>query len=70
MGIKTVALKQYGRLTRTVFEHWGVKITEDFGNIVFNMIDAKLLGKRDSDSIEDFKNVYDFKAVFEDDYSY
>ncbi|MBU0633537.1 MAG: hypothetical protein KKB82_05100 [Candidatus Omnitrophica bacterium] len=69
-GIKDYAIKLYGRMARSVFEHWGVSCTEDFGNIVFNMVESKLLGKTDTDKIEDFKQVYDFKTVFEDDYCY
>ncbi|MFH2138566.1 MAG: Minf_1886 family protein [Candidatus Omnitrophota bacterium] len=69
-GIKQFAIKEYGRLSRTVFEHWGISTTEDFGNIVFNLIEERLLGKTDNDSIDDFKGIYDFKEVFEDKYPY
>ena len=69
-GIREYGLEQFGPLTRTVFEYWGVKETEDFGNIVFNLVGANLLGKTDGDSIENFKNGYDFKAVFDKDYRY
>ena len=51
-------------MVRTVFKHWGVNSTEDFGQIVFMLVDAKLLGKTEEDSIEDFKNSYDFKEIF------
>ena len=63
-GIKEYAKAQFGPMTRTVFEHWGVKSTEDFGHIVFSLVDAKLLGKTEQDSITDFKDGYDFKEVF------
>jgi len=63
-GIKHYAREQFGPMALTVFEHWGVNFTEDFGYIVFNLIDAKLLTKTEQDSIEDFKNVYDLKKVF------
>ena len=63
-GIKEYGLKQYGRMTRTVFEHWGIMKTGDFGEIVFNMVNAGLLKKTDEDSIDDFKNVYDFEETF------
>ncbi|MCP4649451.1 MAG: hypothetical protein GY853_05130 [PVC group bacterium] len=69
-GIRQIAIKEYGRMARTVFEHWGVKNSEDFGNIVFNLVEEELLGKTDADSINDFKNSYDFKTVFEDDYDF
>ena len=69
-GIKALGIEQFGRMARTVFEHWGVRQTEDFGNIVFNMVDAGVLGKTPADSIEDFKDIFDFKKEFEDEYTY
>ncbi|MFH1061356.1 MAG: Minf_1886 family protein [Candidatus Omnitrophota bacterium] len=69
-GIRDYALSEYGRMAKTVLEHWGIKQTEDFGNIVFNMVDAGVLGKTKDDRIEDFKNIFDFKIVFEDEYIY
>jgi uncharacterized repeat protein (TIGR04138 family) len=32
--------------------------------MVFNLIGAGVFGKTEQDSIEDFKNVYDFKEAF------
>ena len=63
-GLKECAREQFGPMARTVLEHWGITSTEDFGHIVFNMVDAGILGKTDSDSIDDFKNGYNFKEVF------
>jgi uncharacterized repeat protein (TIGR04138 family) len=48
----------------TVFESWGIRCCEDIGNMVFNLIGAGIFGKTEEDSIEDFKNVYDFEDVF------
>lgn len=67
-GIREYGMKLYGPMTKTVFEHWGVKTTEDFGEIVFNMIEVGLLYKRPEDTKEEFKSVYDFKVAFEDPY--
>lgn len=63
-GIREFAIEQYGPMAQTVFKHWGINKTQDFGNIVFNMVDKKLLSKTDEDAIEDFKDVYDFQRVF------
>ena len=63
-GIREYALKTYGPMTRTVLEYWGIRKTGDFGNIVFNMIAAKLFSKTEDDSIDDFKDVYEFDAAF------
>ena len=64
-GIKEFGLAQFGPMAITVFEHWGVKTTQDFGEIVFNMVENGLLKKTEDDSIRDFKNVYNFKKVFD-----
>lgn len=63
-GLRLYAINQFGPLARAVLENWGISSTEDFGNIVFNLIEEKLLSKTDEDSIEDFKGVYDFKEAF------
>ncbi len=64
-GIKNYGLKQYGPMLKTVLEYWGVRNTEAFGDIVFNMIDEGVLGKENDDSPEDFKNIYDFDSAFD-----
>lgn len=63
-GLRDFSIEQFGPMSKTVLAHWGIKKTQDFGNIVFNMIDKKLLSKTEEDSIVDFKEVYDFEAVF------
>jgi uncharacterized repeat protein (TIGR04138 family) len=67
-GIKEYAIEQFGLLTRTVFEQWGIHSTEDFGKIVFNLVNRGLLKKTEEDSLEDFKGVYSFKETFKAEY--
>ena len=64
-GISEFGLSRFGPLTRTVFEHWGVYKTEDFGNVVFNLVSAKQLGRTENDRLEDFIDVYDFASEFD-----
>jgi len=63
-GIRDYALNQYGPMTQMVLAEWGVCRCEDIGEIVFNMVDAGLLGKTEQDSREDFKRGYDFDEAF------
>ncbi len=63
-GVRQYALKEFGPLVMTVFDNWGIHSCEDIGNMVFNLIGAGVFGKTEEDSIEDFKNVYDFGEVF------
>ena len=63
-GIREFALQQYGPMVKMVLDHWGITQTSDFGNIVFNMIEKRLLAKTEKDSCRDFENVYDFQEAF------
>jgi uncharacterized repeat protein (TIGR04138 family) len=63
-GIRQFALQQFGPMTATVFEDWGVKSCRDFGETVFNMVEIGLLAKTDQDTRDDFQNGYDFTEVF------
>jgi len=63
-GIKDLALKRYGPMAQAVLNSWGVRTTDDFGAIVFNLVDAELLSKTEEDHVEDFHAVYDFNDVF------
>ncbi|MEM9065275.1 MAG: Minf_1886 family protein [Planctomycetota bacterium] len=64
-GLRDLAQKRYGLLARTVLERWGIHRTEDFGKIVFAMVDLGLMRKTDEDSFEDFVEVFDFDEGFE-----
>ncbi len=63
-GVRRYALKEFGPMVTTVLDSWGVRSCEDIGNMVFNLIGAGVFGKTEEDSIEDFKNVYDFEEAF------
>ena len=65
LGLRDYALVKYGMLARTVLGRWGIQRTDDFGRIVFAMIDAGFMRKSDSDCFEDFQGVYDFEESFE-----
>jgi uncharacterized repeat protein (TIGR04138 family) len=67
-GLREMALAQWGRLARTVLRRWNITSTVDFGRIVFALVDAGLMQKTDDDSLEDFRNVYDFRSAFEAEY--
>jgi uncharacterized repeat protein (TIGR04138 family) len=63
-GVRQYALREFGPMVVTVFSSWGIHATEDIGHMVFNLISAGIFGKTEEDSIEDFKNVYDFDEAF------
>jgi hypothetical protein len=55
---------RHGPMAFTVFAEWGIHATLDFGEIVFNLVEAGRLGKTENDSREDFKNGYGFEEAF------
>lgn len=63
-GIREYALLQFGPMALTVLEEWGVRRCEDFGEIVFNLVEQGLLSKTEKDSRADFQDGYDFDAAF------
>ena len=65
IGLRDYAIKQYGMLAQTVLERWHVQRTDDFGRIVFALVEAGLMSKTDEDSLEDFKGVFDFSEAFQ-----
>lgn len=64
-GMRLYAVEQFGPMAKDVLKHWGITRTGDFGNIVFNLIEVKLLAKTEKDSIDDFRDVYDFDSAFD-----
>ena len=63
-GIRDYALLQYGPMAMTLLAEWGVRSCEDFGEMVFNMVECSLLAKTDRDTREDFKDAYNFAQAF------
>ncbi len=68
--VKDNALEYFGPTALLVLEHWGIYETMDIGHIVYNLIDVELMGQKESDKIEDFYNVYDFKEEFKEKYQF
>ncbi len=64
-GIRLYATEHFGFLGRTVLREWGVNATGDFGEIVFNLVEAGLLSRTPKDTREDFVGIYDFDEAFE-----
>jgi uncharacterized repeat protein (TIGR04138 family) len=58
-GARDLALREFGLMARTVFRLWGINRTADFGEIVFNLINANLMSKTDQDDRGDFEDVFD-----------
>ena len=67
-GLRELALKKWGRLSKLVLNSWNVRSTHDLGEIVYTLIENKWMSAQPTDSIEDFNDAYNFQAVFKDQY--
>lgn len=66
-ALRRLARDRWGCLARKVLESWGVRSTGDIGEIVFLMVDDEKLEwkRRDTDTKDDFRDVYDFRETFD-----
>ena len=65
---RDMALDSWGPMAYTVLSDWGVTCCEDVGEIVFNLYDAKRIGKTSDDSRADFIGGFNFKEEFLEPY--
>ena len=63
-GFRRLAINQFGPMVPTVLNEWGIRCTDDIGDMVFNLIEIGAFGKNDDDSKQDFVAVYDFDDAF------
>ena len=64
-GLREYALEQFGPLARLVLERWNIYRTEDFGEIVFSLVEHRLLNKQEADRKSDFRNGFNFREAFD-----
>ena len=67
-GICELALERFGFLARLVLQHWGVTRTDDFGEMVFALVEVGLLGKSPRDTMADFHDVFDLRQALDEQY--
>lgn len=63
-GFRDFCLKEYGPMSATLLFDYGVQESVDVGKIVFQLIEEGVFGKQDSDTLEDFRGIYDFPETF------
>jgi uncharacterized repeat protein (TIGR04138 family) len=64
VAIRRLARERYGALARDVLASWGIRRTEDFGEIVFRMVEEGFLSKTEDDRPEDFRDVFSLDEAF------
>jgi uncharacterized repeat protein (TIGR04138 family) len=64
-GFRDHAIETFGYLARAVLREWGIRTTDDVGELVFHLIEEDLLQKTADDRREDFHAVYAFDEAFD-----
>ncbi len=67
-GLVEYARRSFGPLAGQVWRTWGLTETLDWGRIVFLLVEAEMLSRQDSDTIEDFQSELDFEQEFVEGY--
>ena len=57
-GMRQNALETYGPMAKLLLNEWGIHSTEDFGEIVFNLVENNLLAKTENDTREDLSLIH------------
>jgi uncharacterized repeat protein (TIGR04138 family) len=58
-GTCELAISEFGMMAPVVFKQWGLKTTDDVGEIVFKLIKVQLQSKSDRDDPNDFHDLFD-----------
>lgn len=66
-GLRDYAVEEYGLMARSVLRRWRIVTCEDFGRIVFAMVESGMMQKTDDDTIADFQGVFNFAEAFAND---
>ncbi|MCD6364972.1 MAG: hypothetical protein J7M14_03770 [Planctomycetes bacterium] len=66
LALRDLAIERWGMLAKAVLARWNINATIDFGNMVYLLIRHDFMHKTEEDSIEDFRDVYDFDDAFGD----
>jgi uncharacterized repeat protein (TIGR04138 family) len=62
-GACELAVREFGMMAPVVFRQWGVRTTDDFGAMVFKLIEIGRLSKSDRDDPDDFHDVFDLEKA-------
>src|SRR5689334_6974028 len=67
-AIRVTAIEHYGFMAATVLRSWGVRRTEDFGELLIALVRSGLLAGPPASTLDEFRSVFDFDHGFERDF--
>jgi uncharacterized repeat protein (TIGR04138 family) len=65
-----LAVREFGLMASLVFQRWGIHNTDDFGEVVFRLIEARKLSRSDEDDPTDYQDVFDLMAALKEGYEF
>jgi uncharacterized repeat protein (TIGR04138 family) len=63
-ALRDLAIQRWGPLAKTVLRRWRIRSTLDFGQMVYLLVNHDFMQKTPQDSLDDFRDVYDFDKAF------
>jgi uncharacterized repeat protein (TIGR04138 family) len=70
VAARDLAIREFGPAAKMTLNGWGITTTLDIGQIVYLMIEKELLSKTEDDTVDDFKDAFDFETEFVRNYRY
>ena len=64
-SFRALALRDFGPMAKTVLNDWGISTCTEVGEVVFQLVQHGILGKSETDKIDDFQEIYTFREAFE-----
>lgn len=68
LGIRDFATERYGCAAAHLLISAGIRKSDDIGAIVFQLIEAGIFGKSETDHPDDFRGIFDFHESFVEPY--
>jgi uncharacterized repeat protein (TIGR04138 family) len=63
-GFRDFTLENFGPMSITLLREWGIRKCSDVGTMVFNLINEQVFGKQESDTPDDFDEIFQFDEAF------
>lgn len=61
IGARDFALQEFGPMSATLLREWGIRACKDIGEMVFVLIEEGMFGRQDSDTKDDFRDLFDLE---------
>ena len=58
IGFRDLAIQEFGPMAGTMMSEWGIQSCRDIGTMVFQLIEEGVFGKQDSDTPDDFAELF------------